>query len=122
MDWPRRVRKVSKVCNVEPGDVFIKAMGRVRIPWVTAGHSPFLLALAPDFRLNPVKRLIPAARGGEIAIPCQPRAAPKAVVLWSKGTEILVNSSRYNPYSTRLNSCSSSSTLKASPLPAMTTL
>ncbi|EQB78148.1 contactin-2 precursor [Camelus ferus] len=34
------------------------------------------------------------ARGGEIAIPCQPRAAPKAMVLWSKGTEILVNSSR----------------------------
>ncbi|KAK2086361.1 Contactin-2 [Saguinus oedipus] len=51
-------------------------------------------ALAPDFRLNPVRRLIPAARGGEIVIPCQPRAAPKAVVLWSKGTEILVNSSR----------------------------
>lgn len=51
-------------------------------------------ALAPDFRLNPVRRLIPAARGGEIMIPCQPRAAPKAVVLWSKGTEILVNSSR----------------------------
>uniref|UniRef100_G3U977 Contactin 2 n=1 Tax=Loxodonta africana TaxID=9785 RepID=G3U977_LOXAF len=51
-------------------------------------------ALAPDFRLNPVRRLIPAARGGEIIIPCQPRAAPKAVVLWSKGTEILVNSSR----------------------------
>lgn len=64
---------------------------------MTAGHSPFLPALAPDFRLNPVKRLIPAARGGEIAIPCQPRAAPKAVVLWSKGTEILVNSSRYKP-------------------------
>ncbi|KAF4018230.1 hypothetical protein G4228_009989, partial [Cervus hanglu yarkandensis] len=51
-------------------------------------------ALAPDFRLNPVRRLIPAARGGEVVIPCQPRAAPKAVVLWSKGTEILVNSSR----------------------------
>uniref|UniRef100_A0A8C3WNQ8 Contactin-3 n=1 Tax=Catagonus wagneri TaxID=51154 RepID=A0A8C3WNQ8_9CETA len=51
-------------------------------------------ALAPDFRLNPVRRLIPAARGGEIIIPCQPRAAPKAVVLWSKGTEILFNSSR----------------------------
>uniref|UniRef100_A0A671F438 Axonal glycoprotein TAG-1 n=1 Tax=Rhinolophus ferrumequinum TaxID=59479 RepID=A0A671F438_RHIFE len=51
-------------------------------------------ALAPDFRLNPVRRLIPAARGGEVIIPCQPRAAPKAVVLWSKGTEILVNSSR----------------------------
>ncbi|XP_063096093.1 contactin-2 isoform X2 [Cavia porcellus] len=51
-------------------------------------------ALAPDFRQNPVRRLIPAARGGEISIACQPRAAPKATVLWSKGTEILVNSSR----------------------------
>ncbi|KAG8518080.1 Contactin-2 [Galemys pyrenaicus] len=51
-------------------------------------------ALAPDFRLSPVRRLIPAARGGKISIPCEPRAAPKAVVLWSKGTEILVNSSR----------------------------
>lgn len=55
---------------------------------------PFLPALAPDFRLNPVRRLIPAARGGEVTIPCQPRAAPKATVLWSKGTEILGNNSR----------------------------
>lgn len=73
-------------------------------PWVTVGHPPVLLALAPDFRLNPVRRLIPAARGGEVIIPCQPRAAPKAVVLWSKGTEILVNSSRYNLYPTPSNS------------------
>uniref|UniRef100_A0A8C3XG04 Contactin-2 n=1 Tax=Cyanoderma ruficeps TaxID=181631 RepID=A0A8C3XG04_9PASS len=51
-------------------------------------------ALAPDFRLNPVKRLIPAARSGKVIIPCQPRAAPKATVLWTKGTELLVNSSR----------------------------
>uniref|UniRef100_A0A8C9MZ10 Contactin 2 n=1 Tax=Serinus canaria TaxID=9135 RepID=A0A8C9MZ10_SERCA len=49
-------------------------------------------ALAPDFRLNPVKRLIPAARSGKVIIPCQPRAAPKATVLWTKGTELLVNS------------------------------
>ncbi|XP_029818355.1 contactin-2 [Manacus vitellinus] len=51
-------------------------------------------ALAPDFRLSPVKRLIPAARSGKVIIPCQPRAAPKATVLWTKGTELLVNSSR----------------------------
>uniref|UniRef100_A0A8B9TJ31 Contactin-2 n=1 Tax=Anas platyrhynchos TaxID=8839 RepID=A0A8B9TJ31_ANAPL len=51
-------------------------------------------ALAPDFRLNPVKRLIPAARSGKVIIPCQPRAAPKATVLWTKGTELLINSSR----------------------------
>uniref|UniRef100_A0A8C8SDJ6 Contactin-3 n=1 Tax=Pelusios castaneus TaxID=367368 RepID=A0A8C8SDJ6_9SAUR len=51
-------------------------------------------ALAPDFRLSPMKQLIPAARGGEVIIPCQPRAAPKSIVLWTKGTELLINSSR----------------------------
>ncbi|XP_025061329.1 contactin-2 isoform X2 [Alligator sinensis] len=51
-------------------------------------------AFAPDFRLSPVKRLIPAARGGEVIIPCQPKAAPKSIVLWTKGTELLINSSR----------------------------
>ncbi|XP_075469858.1 contactin-2 isoform X2 [Ascaphus truei] len=51
-------------------------------------------ALAPDFRQSPVKRLIPAARGGEVIIQCNPRAAPTPVILWSKGTELLHNSSR----------------------------
>ncbi|KAM3935364.1 contactin-2 isoform 2-T2 [Leptodactylus fuscus] len=51
-------------------------------------------AMAPDFRLSPVKPLIPAARGGEIMIHCNPRAAPTPVILWSKGTELLRNSSR----------------------------
>lgn len=89
----------GKMFRVESGDPFIKGNRY----WDSLGDCralTFLLALAPDFRLNPVKRLIPAARGGEIVIPCQPRAAPKAVVLWSKGTEILVNSSRYEPGST----------------------
>ncbi|KAK6472062.1 contactin-2-like [Huso huso] len=49
---------------------------------------------APDFRLNPVRRLIPAARGGEVIIECLPRAAPKPVVFWSRGTELLTNNSR----------------------------
>lgn len=49
---------------------------------------------APDFRLNPVRRLIPAARGGEVIIKCLPRAAPKPVVFWSRGTELLTNNSR----------------------------
>lgn len=79
-------------------------------------HSLFLPALAPDFRLNPVRRLIPAARGGEVIIPCQPRSAPKAVVLWSKGTEILVNGSRYNLHPSLGNSCPLSF-LEVSPSP-----
>ncbi|XP_059806228.1 contactin-2 [Hypanus sabinus] len=51
-------------------------------------------AFHPDFQANPVRRLIPAARGGEVMIECSPRSAPKPSILWSKGTEILSNNSR----------------------------
>ncbi|KAM9759171.1 contactin-2 isoform 1-T4 [Menidia menidia] len=49
---------------------------------------------APDFRLNPVRKLIPAARGGQVTIECRPRAAPKPSLFWSRGTELLTNSTR----------------------------
>ncbi|KAJ8265111.1 hypothetical protein COCON_G00142100 [Conger conger] len=49
---------------------------------------------APDFRLSPVRRLVPAARGGRVVIECRPRAAPKPTLFWSRGTELLTNSSR----------------------------
>uniref|UniRef100_A0A670ZE85 Contactin 2 n=1 Tax=Pseudonaja textilis TaxID=8673 RepID=A0A670ZE85_PSETE len=60
---------------------------------IYASAELYVQAFAPDFRLNPVRQLIPAARGGEIIIHCQPRAAPKALILWTKGTELLRNSS-----------------------------
>ncbi|XP_048878465.1 contactin-2 [Brienomyrus brachyistius] len=50
--------------------------------------------LAPDFRLNPVRRLVPAARGGQVMMECKPRAAPKPTLFWSRGTELLTNNSR----------------------------
>ncbi|XP_061075528.1 contactin-2 [Conger conger] len=49
---------------------------------------------APDFRLNPVRRLVPAARGGQVMMECRPRAAPKPTLFWSRGTELLTNNSR----------------------------
>lgn len=48
----------------------------------------------PDFRSSPVRRLVPAARGGEVRMECRPRAAPKPTLFWSRGTELLTNSSR----------------------------
>ncbi|KAH0618871.1 hypothetical protein JD844_018394 [Phrynosoma platyrhinos] len=61
---------------------------------IYASAELYVQAFAPDFRLNPVRPLIPAARGGEIIIHCQPKAAPKANIIWTKGTELLSNSSR----------------------------
>ncbi|XP_067913839.1 contactin-2 [Heterodontus francisci] len=51
-------------------------------------------AFAPDFQSKPVKRLIPAARGGEVLIECKPRSAPKPSIFWTKGTEIVSNNTR----------------------------
>uniref|UniRef100_A0AAQ4RAU7 Contactin 2 n=1 Tax=Gasterosteus aculeatus aculeatus TaxID=481459 RepID=A0AAQ4RAU7_GASAC len=52
---------------------------------------------APDFRLNPVRRLIPAARGGQVMMECRPRAAPKPSLFWSRGTELLTNGITVTP-------------------------
>uniref|UniRef100_UPI00398F6463 contactin 1b n=1 Tax=Pristiophorus japonicus TaxID=55135 RepID=UPI00398F6463 len=53
-----------------------------------------VLALAPDFRLKPVKEKLLGARGGKAIIECKPKAAPKPAFSWSKGTELLKNNSR----------------------------
>ncbi|XP_078424599.1 contactin 1b [Cetorhinus maximus] len=53
-----------------------------------------VLASAPDFRLNPVRKKLLGARGGKALIECNPKAAPKPTFSWSKGTELLKNNSR----------------------------
>lgn len=55
----------------------------------------FLFAvLAPTFEYYPMKKEVLAARGGQAIIECKPRAAPRPKLTWSKGAEILRNSTR----------------------------
>ncbi|XP_068950931.1 contactin-1 isoform X1 [Petaurus breviceps papuanus] len=53
-----------------------------------------ILAMAPTFEMNPMKKKTLAAKGGRVLIECKPKAAPKPKFSWSKGTEWLVNSTR----------------------------
>ncbi|XP_075713175.1 contactin-1 [Rhinoderma darwinii] len=53
-----------------------------------------ILALAPTFELNPMRKQVLAAKGGRVIIECKPKAAPKPKFSWSKGTELLLNNSR----------------------------
>ncbi|XP_044132974.1 contactin-1 [Bufo gargarizans] len=53
-----------------------------------------ILALAPTFELNPMRKQVLAAKGGRVIIECKPKAAPKPKFSWSKGTELLINNSR----------------------------
>ncbi len=49
---------------------------------------------APSFEWNPVKPKLLGAKNGHVVIECKPRAAPRPSISWSKGTELLHNSSR----------------------------
>ncbi|XP_048355503.1 contactin-1 isoform X1 [Sphaerodactylus townsendi] len=53
-----------------------------------------VIVLPPTFEFYPMKKKVLAARGGHAIIECKPRAAPRPRITWSRGTEILVNSTR----------------------------
>uniref|UniRef100_A0A8C1KLA8 Contactin 1 n=1 Tax=Cyprinus carpio TaxID=7962 RepID=A0A8C1KLA8_CYPCA len=53
-----------------------------------------VFAGAPSFEWNPVKPKLLGAKNGRVVIDCKPRAAPRPSISWSKGTELLHNSSR----------------------------
>uniref|UniRef100_A0A670JES3 Contactin 1 n=1 Tax=Podarcis muralis TaxID=64176 RepID=A0A670JES3_PODMU len=53
-----------------------------------------VLVLAPTFEFSPMKREVLAAKGGQAIIECKPRAAPRPKLIWSRGTEIIRNSTR----------------------------
>ncbi|XP_069084956.1 contactin-1 [Pleurodeles waltl] len=61
---------------------------------ISANAELKILALPPNFELNPMKKRILAAKGGRVIIECKPKAAPKPKISWSKGTELLANNSR----------------------------
>uniref|UniRef100_A0A670JEQ7 Contactin 1 n=1 Tax=Podarcis muralis TaxID=64176 RepID=A0A670JEQ7_PODMU len=54
----------------------------------------FPAVLAPTFEFSPMKREVLAAKGGQAIIECKPRAAPRPKLIWSRGTEIIRNSTR----------------------------
>ncbi|XP_059391994.1 contactin-1a-like [Carassius carassius] len=53
-----------------------------------------VFAGAPSFERNPVKPKLLGAKNGRVVIDCKPRAAPRPSISWSKGSELLHNSSR----------------------------
>ncbi|XP_069721712.1 contactin-6 isoform X5 [Phaenicophaeus curvirostris] len=48
-----------------------------------------VIAAAPDFSKNPVKKTSVVQVGGEVTIGCKPSASPRAVINWKKGSEVL---------------------------------
>lgn len=75
--------------------VALAPLRRLLCPVLIVLSVPLVVSVhAPDFRQNPVRRLVPAARGGQVMLECRPRGAPKPALFWSRGTELLTNNSR----------------------------
>uniref|UniRef100_A0AAY5K0V1 Contactin 1b n=1 Tax=Esox lucius TaxID=8010 RepID=A0AAY5K0V1_ESOLU len=53
-----------------------------------------VIACAPTFEFNPVKKYLLGANNGRVVIECKPRAAPRPKFTWTKGKEVLFNNSR----------------------------
>ncbi|KFP06672.1 Contactin-6, partial [Calypte anna] len=53
-----------------------------------------VIAAAPDFSKNPVKKLSVIQVGGAVTLGCNPSASPRAVISWRKGSEVLRQSKR----------------------------
>ncbi|XP_064523220.1 contactin-6-like isoform X3 [Pseudopipra pipra] len=53
-----------------------------------------VMAAAPDFSKNPVKKTSVVQVGGEVTIGCKPSASPRAVITWRKGSEVLHQNKR----------------------------
>ncbi|KFQ66620.1 Contactin-6, partial [Pelecanus crispus] len=53
-----------------------------------------VIAAAPDFSNNPVKKMSVVQVGGEVTIGCKPSASPRAVITWRKGSEVLRQNKR----------------------------
>uniref|UniRef100_A0A8C2I7G5 Contactin 1 n=1 Tax=Cyprinus carpio TaxID=7962 RepID=A0A8C2I7G5_CYPCA len=64
------------------------------VPLTSSTECVVFLASAPSFEWNPVKPKLLGAKNGRVVIDCKPRAAPRPSISWSKGTELLHNSSR----------------------------
>ncbi|KAM6984802.1 contactin 1b [Aplochiton taeniatus] len=53
-----------------------------------------VIACAPTFEFNPVKKQLLGAIDSRVVIECKPRAAPRPSFTWTKGKELLFNNSR----------------------------
>uniref|UniRef100_A0A8C2XI33 Contactin 1b n=1 Tax=Cyclopterus lumpus TaxID=8103 RepID=A0A8C2XI33_CYCLU len=53
-----------------------------------------VIACAPTFEFNPVRKQLLGAKDGRVVIECKPRAAPRPRYTWTKGKELLYNNSR----------------------------
>ncbi|KAA0712791.1 Contactin-3 Brain-derived immunoglobulin superfamily protein 1 [Triplophysa tibetana] len=53
-----------------------------------------VLASPPSFSQNPLSRVLKARTGSDVTLDCRPRASPRAISLWKRGSEVLQRNER----------------------------
>ncbi|KAM9095209.1 contactin-6-like [Sarcophilus harrisii] len=55
-------------------------------------------ASAPDFSKNPMQKISVVQVGGDVVIECKPKASPRAMISWAKGSEMIRQSKSLKIY------------------------
>lgn len=70
-------------------EIIVIASGRTNI---------FLIASAPTFALNQLKKAIIVTKGRDVVIECKPQGSPKPTISWKKGDKAIRENKRLDVY------------------------
>ncbi|NWT00199.1 CNTN6 protein, partial [Mionectes macconnelli] len=84
---------IIPVLNVSDSGLY-QCVAENKYDTIYANAELRVMAAAPDFSKNPVKKMSVVQVGGEVTIGCKPRASPRAVITWRKGSELLHQNKR----------------------------
>lgn len=83
-------KKSCKILIYHTLEVIAIASGRTNIF--------FLIASAPTFALNQLKKIIIITKGQEVVIECKPQGSPKPTISWKKGDRAIRENKRLEVY------------------------
>ncbi|XP_050169204.1 contactin-6 isoform X2 [Myiozetetes cayanensis] len=84
---------IIPVLNVSDSGLY-QCVAENKYDTIYASAELRVMAAAPDFSKNPVKKTSVVQVGGEVTIGCKPSASPRAVITWRKGSELLHHNKR----------------------------
>ncbi|KFO55395.1 Contactin-5, partial [Corvus brachyrhynchos] len=97
--WPQsRIEMINGVLMIHSVNVsdagMYQCLAENKYGTIYASAELKILASAPTFPLNQMKKTIIVTKGQEVVIECKPQASPKPTITWKKGDKVLRENKR----------------------------